>query len=41
MRDYYFPMHYRHIPNNQAHYTLIGTNGISTISQTSSESSNP
>lgn len=36
-----FPLDYLHILDNQAHCTLIGTDEISTFSQTSSECSNP
>ena len=35
------PMHYLHILDSQAHSALIGTNWISTFSQTSIECSNP
>ncbi|WP_308270724.1 hypothetical protein [Prevotella sp.] len=33
--------HYLHIPDSQAHCTLIGTDGISAFSRTSSENSTP
>lgn len=41
MQNFYFPIHYLHILDNQAHCTLIGTDEISTFSRTFSESSIP
>lgn len=41
MERLYFPTHYLHILDNQAPCTLIGTDEISTFSQTSSECSIP
>ena len=40
-RNIQISMHYLHIPDSQAHCTLIGTDGISAFSRTSSEYSTP